>query len=117
MMVIGLVFSRSDQDALLQGIKTAVIIDGDVCFKVGESYPVYISDGDDPFKDPQGKRIGEALILEITQKGIRSITEKEIILSHNDFMAVEKMFRDNGEGSPRGFPVTFMRFEIIYQRS
>jgi len=77
MAILGFHFSGIYKKALLNGTKTATIMDGENYFKAGQEVLVYLSDKPDLFDGKIEKRIGKAIIKKSVIKKVKDLTENE----------------------------------------
>ncbi len=80
MAILGFHFSGVYKEKLLNKKKSATVMVDEHFFNIGEEVQVYLSEKSNLFDGTDEKRIGKALIKEVSIKKVRELTEEEAVL-------------------------------------
>lgn len=77
MAILGFHFSGVYEEKLLDGEKTATVMEGSRHFEVGQKVQVYLSERENLFDGRKERRIGEATIQKVEAKRVGNLTKEE----------------------------------------
>jgi hypothetical protein len=113
MAILGFHFSGIYKEVLLNGKKTATIMDGENYFKIGQEVPVYLSDKPNLFDGTVEKRIGKAIIEKVEIKRVKDLTDSEAKLCGSENLDELKKALKKWYNSDENSVITYIKFNLV----
>ena len=116
MAILGFHFSGVYKEVLLNGTKTATIMEGEHCFKIGQKVLVYLSDKPNLFDGYIEKRIGKATIEKVEIKRVKDLTELEAKLCGSKDLEELKNALKKWYNSDENSIITYVKFNLTLEK-
>lgn len=116
MAILGFHFSGVYKDALLNGKKTATVMDGSRSFDRGQEVLVYLSEEPNLFDGDVERRIGEAVIQKVEVKKIEELTEDEARKCGHESLKNLKRALKKWYGADDDSVITYIEFGLELRR-
>ena len=115
MAILGFHFSGIYKESLLNGKKTATIMEGENYFRIGQEVLVYLSDKPNLFDGEVERRIGKAIIKKVAIKRVKDLTDLEAKLCGSENLEELKKTLKKWYNSHENSVITYIEFKLILQ--
>ncbi len=116
MAILGFHFSGVYKEVLLNGTKTATILEGEHYFRIGQEVLVYLSDKLNLFDGNIERRIGKAVIEKVEIKRVKDLTELEAKLCGSKNLEELKNALKKWYNSDENSIITYVKFNLTLEK-